>query len=148
MTITLSNLKPKFGSKHQRKTVGRGNASGHGTYSGRGQKGQRARSGGKKGLKLKGLKSMLKQIPKIGGFVSRYPRTVVVNLNKIERKFESGEVIGPKKLVEAGLIENKSGKVKILAKGKLSKKFTIKAHAFSQAAIKSIEKAGGQAIKI
>ncbi len=65
--ITLSNLQPKIGSRHRRKRVGRGNASGHGTYSGRGIKGQRSRSGGKKGLKLKGLRHNIKNFPKLRG---------------------------------------------------------------------------------
>src|SRR3989338_10160525 len=95
--LTLDNLKINFGAKKKRKRVGRGNASGHGTYSGRGLKGQRARSGGKKGLKLRGLKQLLKNKPKIGGFRSLKPKMAVVNLSDLENNFSAGEIINAAK---------------------------------------------------
>ena len=146
MPLTLSNLKPKKGSKKGKKRVGRGGK--RGTYSGRGQKGQRARSGGKKGLKLKGFKSLMHNIPKLRGFKSRKKKMAVINLEDLEKKFNQGETIDLQKLKEIGLIKKSEKRVKILAKGKLTKKLTVKAHAFSKSAEEEIKKAGGEVIKI
>ncbi|MGC9049203.1 MAG: 50S ribosomal protein L15 [Patescibacteria group bacterium] len=146
--MNLSNLKPFPKSKKRPKRVGRGDSSGHGTYSGRGQKGQRARSGGRKGLKLKGIKSMIKRIPKLGGFRSIYPRMAIVNLENIEKKFSDNDLVTPEKLLEKGLIKSIKNGVKILGQGKLTKKLTVKANAFSKSAEEAIKKAGGKVIKI
>ncbi|MDD5626067.1 MAG: 50S ribosomal protein L15 [Patescibacteria group bacterium] len=150
MAISLSKLTPKINSRHRRKVVGRGNASGHGCYSCRGLKGQRARTGGKRKLKLMGFKTVLRRIPKLGGFKSIYPKLVVINLDILEKKFSNEATIDPEKLVEIGLVKKmqKSNGIKILGNGKLTKKFIIKAQAFSKSATEAIEKAGGQAIKI
>ncbi len=148
MTINLSNIGPKAGSKHRRKRISRGTSSGHGAYSGRGQKGQRSRSGGKKKLKIKGLKSTLRRIPKMGGFKSLKSRPAIVNLRDLEKKFKEGAIIDPKTLVEKGLIRTEKSGVKILAEGKITKKFTIKAQAFSQKASQIIKKAGGKTVEL
>ena len=148
MPITLSNLAPKPGSRHRRKRVGRGDGAGHGTYSGRGQKGQRARSGGKKGLALKGLRSTLWRIPKKGGFRSIKPGQVFINLGDLEKKFKENEIVDPEKLVKRGLIRTAGAGVKILSRGGLTKKLTIKAHAFSTKAKNAIKKAGGKVISL
>lgn len=146
--LKLSNLK-SFSKKKRKKRVGRGNASGKGNYSGRGIKGQKARSGSGKGkLKLKGLSRQIRQIPKLKGFKSIHPKLKIVNLKDLEIKFKSNQEITPQKLKEIGLIDKIKPGVKILAKGKLTKKLIVKAHQFSKAAKKQIEEAGGKAIKI
>jgi large subunit ribosomal protein L15 len=142
--ITLSNLKNFPKSKKRPKRVGRGNSSGHGTYSGRGQKGQRARSGGKKGLKLKGIKPIIKRLPKLGGFKSIQPKMAIVNLENLEKNFSDGDLITPEKLLEKNLIKSLKTGVKILGRGKLSKKLIVQAHAFSKSAENAIKKAGGE----
>jgi len=144
MPLSLSNLKSFAGSARNKKRVGRGNASGHGTYSGRGQKGQKARSGGKRGLKLKGFKRLMQNIPKLRGFRSLYHKAEVANIGDLENKFSGGAIIDGKKLFEAGLIKTDQFGVKILGDGKLTKKFTVKANAFSNSAKDAIEKAGGK----
>lgn len=174
MVINLSNLSPQNKSRQRRKRVGRGDSSGHGTYSCRGMKGQRSRSGGKKGLKLRGLKATLKGLPKVKGFKSLSLKMSVINLGEIEKRFtllnsrganltgfkKDNIIIGPEELLKMGLIKNKRQKVKILAKGlsaqaglrtqagQLKKKFTIKADSFSKAAEKAIKKVGGKAVKL
>ncbi|MFN3301533.1 MAG: 50S ribosomal protein L15 [Patescibacteria group bacterium] len=147
MEISLSNLKP-FQKKKKKKRVGRGDSSGHGSYSGRGQKGQKARSGGKKGLKLKSLRKIWKKIPKRGGFKSRKEKMTIINLDQIEKKFSENEEVNPKSLFEKNLIKDPQAKIKILARGKLTKKFKVFAHAFSKQAENAIKKAGGRVIKI
>jgi len=144
MPLSLSNLKSFVGSVKKIKRVGRGNASGHGTYSGRGQKGQKARSGGKRGLKLKGFKRLMQNIPKLRGFHSLHSKMEVVNIGKLEEKFENGAIIDSKELIKVGLIETDRFGVKILGEGKLTKKFTVKADAFSNSAKEAIEKTGGK----
>lgn len=146
--INLSNLKKFSKSTKKQKRVGRGDSSGHGTYSGRGQKGQRARSGGRRGLKLKGIRPLIKRLPKLGGFKSIYPRLAIVNLDELEKRFSEAEIVDSNKLLEVGLIKSKEFGVKILGRGKLSKKLTIKANAFSKSAEEAIKKASGKIIKI
>jgi len=142
--LTLHNLKINKKSKKNPKRVGRGNASGHGTYSGRGLKGQRSRSGGKSGLKRRGLSQLLKSKPKLGGFKSLSPKMETVNINQLERNFENGEIVNAKKLIAKNLIKDNKTGVKILGEGKLNKKLTIIADSFSESAKEAIIKAGGQ----
>lgn len=146
--INLSSLKRFAKSKKRPKRVGRGDASGHGTYSGRGQKGQRARSGGKKGMKAKGIRPIMKRLPKLGGFKSIYPRLAIVNLENLEKKFSDGETVDPIKMLESGLIKTAAFGIKILGRGQLTKKLTIKAQSFSKSAEEAIKKAGGTIIKL
>lgn len=150
MTVKLSNLKPAAKSRRRSKRVGRGNnASDPGTYSGRGQKGQRSRSGGKKGLKLKGLRSNLRSMPKLKGFTQRNSLKIKpISLKDLENKFKENEIIDLAKLMKSGLIKRKDRKVKILARGKITKKLTIKAYRFSKAAEKAIKKVGGKTSKV
>ena len=142
MELNLSNLKSY--KRKKRKRIGRGDASGYGTYAGRGQKGQKSRSGGKRGLKRKGLKLFLKQIPKKRGFKSFYPKIQIVNIGDLNKKFTSNELITPRKLVKVGLIRSMQSNIKILGHGKLTKKFNIKAHKFSKSAENAIKKVGGK----
>lgn len=145
--MQLHTLKPFPRSKKRAKRVGRGHGSGHGTTATRGTKGQRARSGGSKGLKLKGMKQMLLRIPKLRGFKSIHAKASVVNLDVIEAHFSEGETVdieklAAKKLVAAGT--NRNGvSVKILGGGELSKKLSFEGVTVSGSAKEKIEKAGG-----
>ena len=142
MTINLSNLKPKTGSRKRIVRVGRGNASGHGTFSGRGIKGQRARSGGRKKLARRGLKQMLQQLPKTRGFQSIHENNTVVNVGELQAKFAPQSKVTPEAIRRAGLIR-KAKYVKILGTGTLKNAMQVHAHAFSASAKTAIEKAGG-----
>ncbi|MAF14329.1 MAG: 50S ribosomal protein L15 [Parcubacteria group bacterium] len=143
--LSLHNLKVNKKAKKKAKRVGRGNSSGSGTYSGRGLKGQRSRSGGKGGLKRRGLKQMLKSKPKVGGFKSFKPRMVTVNIDQLENIFTTGDLVNSKKLIAKNLIKTAKTGVKILGNGKLSKKLNVVANNFSETAKKAIIDAGGTA---
>jgi len=147
MEITLDTLKP-FKKRRKKKRVGRGFASGHGRYAGRGQKGQKARSGGKRGLRLKAMRKIWKKIPKRGGFRVLKEKMTIVNLDQIEKKFSSGEEVNPQILFNKGLIKSPKEKIKILGRGKLSKKLIFKIDTFSKSAENAIKKAGGTVIRI
>lgn len=140
MLLTLHNLKQR---KKQRKAVGRGNASGKGTTAGRGTKGQKARTGGKGGLKKMGIKQTIMKLKKQKGFTSLNENLAVVNLEQLDKNFETGEKVTLKKLLKKGLIPSLKSRVKILGRGALSKKMTVQAHKFSQSAKDGIEKNGG-----
>lgn len=142
MTITLSNLKPAPHSHKHSKRIGRGNA-GRGSYSGKGIKGQKARTGGRAGLKRLGLKMIMQRIPKKRGFTSLTKKSAVVNLETIARVFSAGGIITPALLVKAGLIQNARAGVKVLGGGALVKDYTIKGCLVSESARGKIEKAGG-----
>jgi len=150
MTIKLSDLKPASKSRHRSRRVGRGNnASDPGTYSGRGIKGQRSRSGGKKGLKLRGLRGNLRSMPKLKGFTQRNSLKIKpISLKDLESRFKENEIVDLAKLLKSGLIKKKDRRVKILAQGKITKKLTIQAYHFSEAAEKAIKKVGGKISKV
>lgn len=144
--LTLHNLKKNKTNAARKKRLGRGNATGSGNYSTRGMKGQRSRSGGKSGLALRSIKGYLLRIPKTRGFKSFRPEMAVVNTGDLEKAFESGSNINFRAILRAGLVKDISKGVKVLAQGKLTKQFNIEANAFSAAAKKQIEAAGGKAI--
>ncbi len=138
----LSGLKPKDGSTHYRKRIGRGNGSGIGGTSGKGHKGQLARTGGKVRRGFEGGQSPLsRRLPKFGfsnkDFETKYEVISLDQLNKL-----SGSV-DPKSLHKDGLIQT-SHKIKVLANGKLTKAVTVKVHAISEKAKAAITAAGGQ----
>lgn len=149
--MELHTLKAFKGAKKARKRVGRGLGSGHGAYSTRGVKGQRARSGGSKGLKARGVKMFLLRVPKIGGFTSIHQKAHGVNIELLEKHFSSGDTVTPTALIEKGVVRvrglRKIGTptvdVKILSSGKLTKKLTIRGCDISAPARVKIEKAGG-----
>lgn len=122
MALNLHTIKPAKGVAKKRKRVGRGNASGRGTYSGRGIKGQRSRSGGKSGLKRLGMKTILRNIPKKRGLKSGKPKNQVVNLADLNKHFKDGDVVSPKSLLKAGLIDTIKMPVKVLGNGELTVK--------------------------
>ncbi|MFH1111554.1 MAG: 50S ribosomal protein L15 [Patescibacteria group bacterium] len=140
MTITLHNLKSPTGSRKPRKRLGRGNASGHGTYSTRGQKGQRARSGGRKGLIQLGVKHFIMRMPKQRGFKSQNTPLEVVKLMSLNR-FSDDSLVDAAVLKSAGLCKSRT--IKIIGNGKLTKRLQIKVQAVSKGAKIAIEAAGG-----
>ncbi|MFA6995266.1 MAG: 50S ribosomal protein L15 [Patescibacteria group bacterium] len=119
--LSLNTIKKTKGSAKKNKRVGRGNASGHGTYSTRGQKGQKSRSG-VSGLKRLGMKKQLLQIPKSRGFRSLQPKNQVVSIKAINKNFKDNEIVNPLVLFEKKLISSSSLPVKILGKEKLTVK--------------------------
>jgi large subunit ribosomal protein L15 len=142
--IGLNTLSPAEGAKHRKKIVGRGESSGHGKTSGRGHKGQKARSGdGKMSYFEGGQMSIVRRTPKRGHSISS-ERYEIVNLSSIETKFEAGAEITAESLKKAGIIK-KNGLIKVLANGELKKNFVVKVNAFSKTAKEKIEKAGGKA---
>jgi large subunit ribosomal protein L15 len=150
--IGLNTLKPAPGSRKTRKRVGRGHGSGHGKTSGRGHKGAGARSGSKTRpgfeggqmpihMRMRKLRGphMKKSMP----FEPFRTHTQAVNLQDLERRFESGDDVTLEALKARGLGTRKEIPVKILAKGAISKPLTVHAHKFSGAARAAIEAAGG-----
>ena len=128
------------------KRVGRGMSSGSGKTSGRGHKGQKARSGTSIPAWFQGGQSTLfRRLPKRGFNNKRFEKKfAVINLSDLER-FNDGDVITPEVLFEHGIIKKELSGIKVLGNGKLTKKVTVKAHRFSSAAVTKIEKAGGTA---
>jgi large subunit ribosomal protein L15 len=137
-------LKPPAGSRHKRKRVGRGNASGHGTYSGRGMKGQKARSG--PGIRLGfegGQTPLVKRLPHRRGFTNVFRvEYSPVNVGQLER-FEAGTEVTPDLLRQVGIIKNLRQPVKVLGDGQISKPLAVRVQKFSAAAKEKIEAAGG-----
>ncbi len=147
--MRLDQLSPAPASKKRRKRVGRGNGSGHGTYSGRGCKGQKSRSGGKTRPGFEGGQlPLIKRLPRKRGFVNIF-RTeyTAVNIDKLAI-FESGSEVTPEKLKSAGVVKSLHHPIKILAGGDIAHPLTIKANKFSAAARAKIEAAGGTAEEI
>ena len=142
-------LRPPKGSKHARKRVGRGDASGHGTYSGRGVKGQKSRSGRKPKLGFEGGQTrLIKRLPRRRGFTNIFRKEYsAVNLRDLER-FEAGTEVTPELLKQSRVVRSLRRPVKVLASGDLTKALTVKAHKFSTAAKEKIEAAGGSAQEI
>jgi large subunit ribosomal protein L15 len=141
--MELSNLKPKKGARHAKKRVGRGPGSGHGKTAGRGEKGQKSRSGFSRALGFEGGQMPLhRRLPK-RGFTNIFKKEhAVVNLADLER-FDNGATVDEASLRKAGLIKGRVDGIKILGQGKLTKKLTVHAAKFSETARKQIEAAGG-----
>ncbi len=147
MTLSLHTIKPKKGTIKKRKRIGRGNASGTGTYSGKGLKGQKSRSG-VSNLKRLGMKQMLLQIPKKRGFKSHKPKNIPVNLYEINKNFKDGEKVDPNILMNRGLIDTTKVTVKILGNGELQiSKLEFRDVKVSDSAKKQIEKKSGKIIE-
>jgi large subunit ribosomal protein L15 len=146
--LSLSNLKPKPGSRKKRKRIGRGEGSGSGKTSGKGQKGQKARSGGAPHPWFEGGQMPLqRRVPK-RGFHNLFKKMFdVVNVEALQ-KAAGTQPITPEVMREKGWIRTGDKAVKVLGNGELKKAITVHAHHFSQTAKDKIEKAGGQAIVI
>jgi len=139
----LNQLKPVEGARHAKKRLGRGIGSGLGKTAGKGTKGQNARSGGgvRPGFEG-GQLPLFQRLPKRGFKNISRVEYKVVNVEQLN-VFDNGTVVDVAKLVEAGIVKELFEDVKILGKGKLEKKLTVKANKFSESAKKAIEAAGG-----
>lgn len=140
-----NELKPPAGAKHNRKRIGRGNGSGHGTYSGRGVKGQNARSGGGVRLGFEGGQlPLIKRLPRQRGFTNIFKIEYnTVNVGELAI-FSPGTEVTPKELLQAGLISPPRRPTKILGQGDIQHPLVVKANKFSSSAQKKILAAGGK----
>jgi large subunit ribosomal protein L15 len=142
--MDLSTLHPAPGSRRARKRVGRGPGSGNGKTAGRGHKGRNSRSGAGRTPGYEGGQMPLqRRLPKRGFHNPFSKEFQLVNLAALSKHFDADAVVDPAALVQSRLARKADVKVKILAKGKLDKKLTVKAHSFSQAAREAIEAQGG-----
>jgi large subunit ribosomal protein L15 len=142
--LSLHTLKPAPGSKRRYKRLGRGEGSGKGKTAGRGTKGQKARSGGRSGLKLKGMKRVLLRIPKTRGFMSQRPKLATVTLAQLERWFQNGAEVSARILRESHRIPKDAPGAKIVFTGAITKKIIVKGLPMSPKAREAIEQAGGK----
>ena len=142
--MSLDKLKPADRSKFKKKRVGRGPGSGLGKTSGRGHKGAQSRSGYsfKRGFEG-GQMPLHRRVPKRGFHNEFRVEYAVVNLDTLSERFDDGTVVTPELLVETGLITKARRPVKVLARGDVSKKLTVRAHKFSGKAADKIAAAGG-----
>ena len=155
--IGLHNLRPAPGSRKARKRVGRGEGSGTGKTSGRGQKGWGSRSGAKRRVRFEGGQNPIHmrmrklrgpQMKKSMPFEPFRTHTQPVNLLQLEARFEPGASVTLEEMRVKGLATRKEIPVKILAKGELTKPLTVHAHQFSKAAREQIEAAGGTCVLV
>ena len=145
--MNASELKPRPGATHSKKRVGRGNGSGHGTYAGKGLKGQKSRSG--KAAPYDAFEGgqfpSSRKFHVLRGFNNRWRVPYQpVNLDVLER-FDDGTTVTPELLRDAGVLKHLREPVTILARGELTKKVSVSAHRFSAAAASRIEELGGTA---
>ena len=143
--MKLHDLKPAAGATTAPKRLGRGVGSGLGKTSGKGHKGAKARSGGGKRPGFEGGQMPLTmRLPK-RGFTNKFRKELVaINVSRLDI-FEDGTEVTPATLIEAGLTKNVLDGIKILGNGEITRKLTVKAHAFSASAKEKIEAAGGKA---
>ena len=144
--MKLHELKPNEGAFKTSKRLGRGTASGHGKTSGKGHKGQNARSGGgvRPGFEG-GQLPLFRRLPKRGFSNAMFKvEYATINVSDLE-KFEDGAVVTPELLKEMGIIKKQLDGIKVLGNGELTKKLTVKASKFSETAKEKIEAKGGKA---
>ena len=144
--MKLHELRPSEGAFKTNKRVGRGVASGHGKTSGKGHKGQNARSGGgvRPGFEG-GQLPLFRRLPKKGFSNAMFKREYsTINVSDLE-KFEDGAVVTPELLKEMGILKKQLFGVKVLGNGELTKKLIVKANKFSSSAVEKIEAKGGKA---
>ena len=143
--VSLNNLKPPYGAVKKKKRVGRGDSSGHGSTCGRGQKGQKARSGGQvKSYFEGGQMPLYRRLPKRGFKNIFKEEFAIINIRDLVKKFRENEEVTPEKLLEVGLIKKKNKRIKLLGDGDISFPLLIKVHKISQQAKSKIEAAGGR----
>ncbi len=142
--MSLNNLRPPKGAKHPRKRVGRGPGSGHGKTASRGSKGAKSRSGFrfKRGFEG-GQMPLHRRVPKRGFHNPFRVEYAVINLDTLAAVFDTGSEVTPDLLRERGLVRKSNIPVKILGRGEITKKLTVRAHKFSGAAAQKIAAAGG-----
>ena len=143
--MKLNELSPAAGSVREAYRKGRGAGSGNGKTGGRGHKGQHARSGGKTRIGFEGGQMpLVRRIPK-RGFNNIFAKPLTAINLTVLNSFEDGAVVDAAALIEAGILNSCPYGLKVLANGTLTKKFTVKATAFSESAKEKIEQAGGKA---
>ena len=143
--MQINDLFPAPGSRKKRKRVGRGNASGHGSTAGRGDKGQLSRAGGGKGPGFEGGQNPLHmRMPKLPGFKNRF-RTeyAIVNVSRLEELFEAGDVVDAESLFAKRAVKSVTEPVKVLGDGEITKALTVRVDKLSASAKTKIEAAGG-----
>ncbi len=146
--MELHKIKSPAGATRNRKRIGRGDASGHGGTSTRGNKGHKARKGFSLSYNFEGGQMPLaRRLPKRGFTHAKKEYKELINLNRIDRNFKENDTVTPEILLKNGLVR-KGKNVKILGDGNLTKKMEIRAHSFSASAKAKIEKAGGKAVTI
>ncbi len=143
--MRLDSLKPNAGSIKKKKRVGRGLGSGHGVTATRGTKGQKSRSGGSKGPHFEGGQNpFYLRLPRYPGFKNPFKKVYAeVNLDKLNL-FPDEAVVDREALIAKNLIKKNEKLVKILGRGKLEKKLTVRANAFSKKATEEIKARGGK----
>ena len=146
MGIKQHNLQAPAGARRARKRAGRGDGGSRGSYAGRGVKGQKSRSGsgprtGMEGWQLPWIKGM----PKKRGFRPPFPRNyALVNLKRLEERFEANDDVTPERLVQVGLLRDADLPVKVLGDGEVTKALNVSAHRFSAEAREKLLAAGGK----
>jgi large subunit ribosomal protein L15 len=147
--VRQNNITPATGSKRARKRVGRGNGSGHGTYSGRGSKGQKVRAGYRMRPGFEGGQlPLIKRLPRKRGFTNIFRTEYsTVNISRLNT-FAPGSEVTPEKLVETGIVKSLRNPIKILADGDINNPLTVKANKFTASARAKIEAAGGKAEEV
>src|SRR5687768_9511029 len=149
MGISLNTLKPAKGSTHKKKRVGRGPGSGLGKTAGRGEKGQKSRSGYSAKIGFEGGQMPLhRRLPK-RGFTNIFKKEwIEINLSSLNEHFNANDEVTPDLLHERGLIKKAKRDVVVLGTGEISKALRVSAHRFTKSAREKIEKAGGAATEI
>ena len=147
--MRLDELRAPSGARRPRKRVGRGNAS-KGTYSGRGMKGQKSRSGGGVRPSFEGGQlPLMKRLPTQRGFTNIFRvEYATVNVDELASRFEGNAEVTPQALRDARLVRSRGAPVKVLGRGEIDRALTVSAHRFSSEARRKIEAAGGAAVEI
>jgi large subunit ribosomal protein L15 len=149
MTLSLNNIRPAKGSTHKKKRVGRGPGSGLGKTAGRGEKGQKSRSGYSRKIGFEGGQMPLhRRLPKRGFTNIFKKRWLEVSLSALDRHFSANEEVTPELLHQRGIIKKAKHDVVVLGTGELGKPLRISAHRFTRSAREKIEKAGGTVSEI
>ena len=149
MAISLNTVKPAKGSTHKKKRVGRGPGSGLGKTAGRGEKGQKSRSGYSRKIGFEGGQMPLhRRLPKRGFTNIFKKRWLEISLASLEQHFEADAEITPEVLHDRGLIKKAKFDVVVLGNGEVSKPLRVSAHRFTKSAREKIEKAGGAVVQI
>jgi len=140
--LSLNNLRPAHGARRTSKRLGRGGGSGKGTTAGKGTKGQRARQGGRKGLRALGMKYLIQATPKLGGFASIHAAPAALPVRVLNR-FPAGTTVSVRTLADSGLIGKNVREVKLVGDAKVTRKLQLVKIGATESAKKSIEAAGG-----
>ncbi|HZN06814.1 MAG TPA: 50S ribosomal protein L15 [Pyrinomonadaceae bacterium] len=147
--MSLNTVKPAKGSTHKKKRVGRGPGSGLGKTAGRGEKGQKSRSGYSRKIGFEGGQMPLhRRLPKRGFTNIFKKRWLEISLASLEQNFEADAEITPEVLHDRGLIKKAKFDVVVLGNGEVSKPLRVSAHRFTKSAREKIEKAGGAVVQI